>query len=69
MTIGSPMSNLLKQIITTLFFIINALGFRRVLNLPDEFWIWSIFGSAIVNLGSGAVLGWIAQKVAPVGSE
>jgi hypothetical protein len=40
-----------------------------VLNLPDEFWIWSIVGSAIVNLGSGAVLGWISQKVAPVGSE
>ena len=55
--------------ITTLFFIINALGFRRVLNLPDAFWIWSIFGSAIVNLGSGAVLGWISQKVSPVGSE
>lgn len=55
--------------ITTVFFVIHALGFRRVLNLPDAFWIWSIVGSAIVNLGSGAVLGWIAQKVAPVGGE
>jgi hypothetical protein len=56
-------------VITTVFFVINALGFRRVLNLPDEFWIWSIVGSVIVNLGSGAVLGWISQKISPVGNE
>ncbi|HUG02908.1 MAG TPA: hypothetical protein VML92_00590 [Steroidobacteraceae bacterium] len=55
--------------ITTVFFIIHSLGFRRVLNLPDEFWIWSIVGSVIVNLGSGAVLGWISQKISPVGSQ
>jgi hypothetical protein len=53
--------------ITVIFAIVNALGYRGVLNLPDQIWVWWIVGGTIANLLAGIVLGWIAQKLAPVG--
>jgi len=52
-------------LITIAFCVINALGYHGVFNLPDEIWAWWIFGSVVSNLAGGAVLGIVAQKLAP----
>ena len=63
---GPPLVRGLKfGVITIAFCVINALGYHGVFNLPDRIWAWWIFGSVISNLIAGAVLGWVAQKVAP----
>ena len=36
-----------------------------VFNLPDEVWVWWILGGVVSNLLAGAVLGGVAQKLAP----
>jgi hypothetical protein len=54
-------------LITIAFCVINALGYHGVFNLPDRIWAWWIFGSVISNLLAGAVLGIVAQRVAPQG--
>ncbi len=54
-------------VIVTVFAIINALGYRGVLNLPDQIWVWWTIGGTIANLLAGMALGWVAQKVAPAG--
>ena len=54
--------------LTTVFFAITALGLRGRFALPDSIWIWWLVSAAIINLAGGAVLGWIAGKVAPVRS-
>jgi hypothetical protein len=54
-------------VIAVVFSIINMLGYRGVFNLPDDIWIWWTVGGVIANLLAGIVLGWVAQKLAPVG--
>jgi len=63
---GPPWLRGLKfGVITIAFCVINALGYHGVFNLPDSIWAWWVFGSVISNLPAGAVLGLVAQKVAP----
>lgn len=63
---GSPWRRGLKfGLIAIAFCVINALSYHGVFNLPDKIWLWWIFGSVISNLLAGAVLGGVAQKIAP----
>ena len=48
------------------FAVIDALGYHRVFNLPGKIWVWWMVGAAVTYAIAGPVLGWIAQKVAPV---
>lgn len=52
-------------VIVTLFWVINALGYWGVLNLPGRVWQWWGVEGAVLNLIGGVVLGIVAQKVAP----
>jgi hypothetical protein len=52
-------------LITIAFNVINALGYHGVFNLPDNVWAWWLFGSVVSNLVAGAVLGAVAEKLAP----
>jgi predicted outer membrane lipoprotein len=54
-------------VIAAVFGVINALGYRGVLNLPDQIWIWWIIAAVIMYLPAGIVLGWVSQKLAPAG--
>jgi len=51
--------------IAALFGVIYAIGYRGVLNLPDEIWAWWIVDGIILRLAGGVVLGIVAQKIAP----
>lgn len=50
----------------TITFMLNWSG---VFNLPDQMWAWWAVDSAITFLIGGLVLGWIAEKVAPITSD
>ena len=52
-------------VIVTLFWVINALGYWGVFNLPGQVWQWWGVEGAVLNLIGGVVLGIVAQKVAP----
>jgi len=54
-------------VIVVIFAMVNALGYRGVLNLPDQIWLWWMVGGAFTNLVAGIALGWVAQKLAPAG--
>jgi hypothetical protein len=54
-------------VISAIFAIIGVLGYRGVFNLPDRIWAWWTVGIVVMNLPAGVVLGWIAQRLAPVG--
>mgnify|MGYP003433172186 CR=1 FL=1 len=54
-------------VISAIFAIIGVLGYRGVFNLPDRIWAWWAVGIVMMNLPAGVVLGWIAQRLAPVG--
>ncbi len=54
-------------VVAAIFAFINALGYRGVLNLPDQIWVWWTIGGTIANLLAGIALGWVAQKLAPAG--
>lgn len=41
------------------------LGMTGVFNLPDQLWAWWGLESLVIYLVGGAVLGWIADRVAP----
>jgi len=55
-------------VIAFLFAVVSALGYRGVFNLPDNVWIWWMIGALVMYLIGGAMLGWIAQKLAPAGA-
>jgi hypothetical protein len=48
-----------------------ALGFmgsyRGVFNLPDTIWVWWAVGTVVTYLVGGIALGFVAEKLAPVG--
>lgn len=44
-------------------------GWSGVLNLPDSMWGWWALESTLTYLISGTVLGWIAEKVSPIGAN
>lgn len=52
-------------VIVTLFWLINALGYWGVFNLPGQVWQWWGVEGAVLNLIGGVVLGIVAQKLAP----
>jgi hypothetical protein len=45
------------------------LGWSGVFNLPKQIWIWWTIESLIYLPIGGAALGWVAEKLAPIGSE
>ena len=55
-------------VIALVFAIVNALGYHGVFNLPGNIWIWWMVGAAVMYLAAGPVLGWIAEKLAPLKS-
>jgi hypothetical protein len=46
-----------------------ALGWSGVFNVPDKVWGWWTVDSIFYLLAGGAALGWVAEKLAPLGSE
>jgi hypothetical protein len=52
-------------VIAALFALTNAIGYRGVLNLPDNIWQWWLIDAAILHLAGGMVLGIVAGKLAP----
>jgi hypothetical protein len=44
-----------------------SLGYSVFFNLPLTIWVWWGVDALITYLIAGAVLGWVAQKVAPLG--
>lgn len=66
---GAPWLRGLKfGVIAALFAIISAMGYWGVFNLPNQIWHWWMIDAAILNLAGGAVLGIVAQKLAPAGN-
>ena len=48
-----------------IFGLVAALGYYGVFNLPGKIWAWWVIEGIWMHLIAGAVLGWVAQKVAP----
>jgi hypothetical protein len=48
-----------------IFAAVSAMGYWGVLNLPTRIWTWWLIEGIWMHLIAGAVLGWVAQKVAP----
>ncbi len=51
-----------------IFGLVAALGYYGVFNLPGKIWSWWLIEGIWMHLIAGAVLGWVAQKVAPATS-
>lgn len=56
-------------VILALLSITFMLGWSGVFNLPDEMWAWWAVEMTLTSLIGGIVLGWVAEKVAPLASE
>lgn len=54
-------------VIVALFALVNMLAYWGVFNLPSNVWQWWFVEGTILNLAGGAVLGVVAQKLAPAG--
>ena len=54
-------------VVVALFWLVNALGYFGVFNLPANVWQWWGVESVLLNLVGSVVLGIVAQKLAPVG--
>ncbi len=52
-------------IVGWIFAAVAAMGYWGVLNLPTQIWTWWLIEGIWMHLIAGAVLGWVAQKVAP----
>ena len=55
-----------------LLFLLNcafSLALSGVFNLPSTIWVWWGVDSLVMYLVGGAVLGWVAEKVAPQGAR
>jgi hypothetical protein len=48
------------------FAVVDALGYHGVFNLPGKIWAWWMVGAAVMYAIAGPVLGWMAERVAPV---
>jgi hypothetical protein len=55
-------------VIVALFWLVNALGYWGVFNLPGQVWQWWGVEGAVLNLIGGVALGIVAQKLAPAGN-
>jgi len=53
-------------VIGWIFGAVAVLGYWGVFNLPTKIWAWWLIEGIWMHLIAGAVLGWVAQKVAPV---
>lgn len=53
-------------VIGWIFAAVAAMGYWGVFYLPNQIWIWWLIEGIWMHLIGGAVLGWVAQKVAPV---
>jgi hypothetical protein len=53
-------------VIGWIFAAVAAMGYWGVFNLPNKIWFWWLVEGIWMHLIAGAVLGWVAQKVAPV---
>jgi hypothetical protein len=42
-------------------------SYRGVFNLPDTIWVWWAVGTIVTYLVGGIALGFVAEKLAPVG--
>ena len=52
-------------VISWIFGLVAALGYWGVFNLPNKIWAWWMIEGIWMQLIAGAVLGWVAQKIAP----
>lgn len=52
-------------VIGWIFALVAALGYWGVFNLPTTIWTWWLAEGIWMHLIAGAVLGWVAQKIAP----
>jgi hypothetical protein len=63
---GSPVVRGVKfGVIGWIFGLVAALGYWGVFNLPNKIWAWWLIEGIWMHLIAGAVLGWVAHKVAP----
>jgi hypothetical protein len=53
-------------VISWIFAAVAAMGYWGVLDLPIRIWTWWLIEGVWMHLIAGAVLGWVAHKVAPV---
>ncbi len=53
-------------VIGWIFSAVAVMGYWGVFNLPTRIWAWWLIEGIWMHLIAGAVLGWVAQKVAPV---
>lgn len=66
---GSAVQRGLKfGVISWIFGLVAAMGYWGVFNLPNQIWFWWLAEGVWMNLIAGAVLGWVAQKLAPAAS-
>jgi hypothetical protein len=42
------------------------MGWSGVFGLPDHIWVWWWVDSALYFVAAGAVLGWVADRFAPL---
>ncbi len=56
-------------LVVFLFSCTFSLGMSGAFNLPSTIWLWWGVDSLVSYLVGGAVLGWIAEKVAPQGAH
>jgi len=54
-------------VVVFLIYATVSVGWSGIFNLPDAIWGWWIAEGLLYYLLGGAVLGWVAQKVAPEG--
>jgi len=54
-------------VVLFLLFATMSAGWSGIFNLPEAIWGWWTAESLLYYLLGGAVLGWVAQKVAPEG--
>jgi hypothetical protein len=52
-------------VISWIFGAIAAMGYWGLFNLPNKIWFWWLVEGIWMHLIAGAVLGWVAQKLAP----
>ena len=52
-------------VILVLFNVSWSLGYSGVFNLPDTIWAWWAVDGTIMYLLASAVLGWLAERLAP----
>jgi hypothetical protein len=55
-------------VVSWTFGLVAALGYWGILNLPNKIWAWWLIEGIWMHLIAGAVLGWVAQKIAPANS-